>query len=73
MKRYSKGIKTNDHKLSDVFQAYESTRETQFVESFFGDGISEANPICASFPIILLFNDKTVFFFRSTIIEIVFI
>ena len=37
MKRYSKGIKTNDHKLSDVFQAYECTRETQFVESFFGE------------------------------------
>tara|TARA_B100000768_G_scaffold50446_1_gene49210 strand:+ start:2939 stop:3880 length:942 start_codon:yes stop_codon:yes gene_type:complete len=37
MKRYSKGIKSNDHTLSDVFQAYECNRETQFVESFFGE------------------------------------
>lgn len=36
MKRYSKGIKTNDHALADVFSAYECNRETQFVESFFG-------------------------------------
>ena len=36
MKRYSKGIKTNDHTLTDVFQAYECNRETQFVEAFFG-------------------------------------
>jgi hypothetical protein len=36
MKRYSKGIKTNDHALTDVFSAYECNRETQFVEAFFG-------------------------------------
>jgi len=36
MKRYSKGIKTNDHTLTDVFSAYECNRETQFVEAFFG-------------------------------------
>ena len=36
MKRYSKGIKTNDHTLADVFSAYECNRETQFVEAFFG-------------------------------------
>ena len=36
MKRYSKGIKTNDHTLVDVFSAYECNRETQFVEAFFG-------------------------------------
>ena len=36
MKRYSKGIKTNDNTLTDVFSAYECNRETQFVEAFFG-------------------------------------
>lgn len=36
MKRYSKGIKTNDHTLTDVFSAYGCNRETQFVEAFFG-------------------------------------
>tara|TARA_B110000305_G_scaffold28303_1_gene26430 strand:+ start:975 stop:1916 length:942 start_codon:yes stop_codon:yes gene_type:complete len=36
MKRYSKGIKTNDHALTDVFSAYGCNRETQFVEAFFG-------------------------------------
>lgn len=36
MKRYSKGIKTNDHALVDVFSAYGCNRETQFVEAFFG-------------------------------------
>ena len=36
MKRYSKGIKTNDHTLAEVFSSYECNRETQFVEAFFG-------------------------------------
>lgn len=37
MKRYNKGIRSIDHKLSEVFSAYECSRETEFVDKFFGE------------------------------------
>jgi len=36
MNRYSKGTRSVDHTIDQVFAAYEVNRETAFVETFFG-------------------------------------
>jgi hypothetical protein len=46
MQRYKKGVRTADHGLEQIFSAYNSTRETEFVQAFFST--EEINSILES-------------------------